>query len=88
MFWLFGCMWDLTSLSRDRTCTLCTERRSLNHPVLGLAAHQPGRCLCAGACVQVLDLVHICTLSHVRLFETQWIAAYQAPLSMEFSRQE
>ena len=27
-------------------------------------------------------------LSHVRLFATPWTAAYQAPLSMEFSRQE
>ena len=28
------------------------------------------------------------SLSHVRLFETPWTAAYQAPLSMGFSRQE
>ena len=28
------------------------------------------------------------SLSHVRLFETPWNVAYQAPLSMEFSRQE
>ena len=27
-------------------------------------------------------------LSHVQLFATPWTAAYQAPLSMEFSRQE
>ena len=27
-------------------------------------------------------------LSHVRLFVTSWIAVRQAPLSMEFSRQE
>ena len=27
-------------------------------------------------------------LSHVRLFATPWTAAHQAPLSMEFSRQE
>ena len=27
-------------------------------------------------------------LSHVRLFETLWTLAYQAPLSMGFSRQE
>ena len=27
-------------------------------------------------------------LSHVRLFATSWTVAYQAPLSMEFSRQE
>ena len=28
------------------------------------------------------------SLSRVRLFATSWIVAYQAPLSMEFSRQE
>ena len=28
------------------------------------------------------------SLSRVRLFETAWIVAYQAPLSMGFSRQE
>ena len=27
-------------------------------------------------------------LSHVQLFATPWIVAYQAPPSMEFSRQE
>ena len=28
------------------------------------------------------------SLSHVRIFETPWTAAYQAPLSMGYSRQE
>ena len=28
------------------------------------------------------------SLSHVRLFETPWTGTHQAPLSMEFSRQE
>ena len=32
--------------------------------------------------------VKVKLLSRVRLFETPWTAAYQAPLSMEFSRQE
>ena len=32
--------------------------------------------------------VKVKSLSHVRLFETPWTAAYQAPLSMGFSRQE
>ena len=30
----------------------------------------------------------MCLLSHVQLFVTPWIVARQAPLSMEFSRQE
>ena len=32
--------------------------------------------------------VKVKSLSHVRLFTTLWTAAYQAPLSMGFSRQE
>ena len=31
--------------------------------------------------------MHACPLNQDRLFETLWTAAYQAPLSMEFSRQ-
>ena len=34
------------------------------------------------------DLVKVKTLSRVRLFATPWTVAYQAPSSMEFSRQE
>ena len=30
----------------------------------------------------------MCVLSHVRLFETPWTVDCQAPLSIEFSRQE
>ena len=36
-------------------------------------------------------MVYVCVLSHfscVRLFVTLWTAAHQAPLSVEFSRQE
>ena len=32
--------------------------------------------------------VHACTLSYVLFFATLWTAAHQAPLSVEFSRQE
>ena len=32
--------------------------------------------------------VKVKSLSHVRLFATQWTVAHQAPLSMGFSRQE
>ena len=32
--------------------------------------------------------VKVKLLSHVQLFVTPWTVAYQAPLSMEFSRQE
>ena len=35
-------------------------------------------------------LIYVCaqSLSHVQLFVTPWTVAHQAPLSMEFSRQE
>ena len=36
----------------------------------------------------VLPLVLVKSLSRVRLFATPWMVAYQAPLSMGFSKQE
>ena len=39
-------------------------------------------------CHFLLQCVKVKSLSHVRLFATPWIAAYQAPPSMGFSRQE
>ena len=36
----------------------------------------------------MLNIVFIQSLSHVQLFVTLWTVAHQAPLSMEFSRQE
>ena len=38
--------------------------------------------------VRVSGIAHTCMLSHVWLFGTPWTWACQAPLSMEFSRQE
>ena len=38
--------------------------------------------------VCVCVCVSVCLLSHIQLFVTQWTVARQAPLSMEFSRQE
>ena len=42
--------------------------------------------LACGFCSQVIDIDK--SLSHVQLFVTLWTVAYQAPLSMGFSRQE
>ena len=39
-------------------------------------------------CVCVCVYARVCVLSQVRLFATLWTVAHQAPLSMEFSRQE
>ena len=38
--------------------------------------------------LMILVKVKAKSLSHVRLFATPWTVAYQAPQSMEFSRQE
>ena len=35
-----------------------------------------------------IDFEEVKSLSRVQLFETPWTVAYQAPQSMEFSRQE
>ena len=45
---------------------------------------------CEGFIARLLSLFinFMCTLSRVRLFETPWTAAYQAPPPMGFSRQE
>ena len=39
-------------------------------------------------CHFLLQCMKVKSLSHVRLVATAWTAAYQAPLSMGFSRQE
>ena len=44
-------------------------------------------CVCVCVCVCVCARV-CCRFSRVWLFATQWALAHQAPLSMEFSRQE
>ena len=36
----------------------------------------------------MLQHVCVCAFSHVQLFATPWTVALQAPLFMEFSRQE
>ena len=38
--------------------------------------------------MNVCVCVYAQLLSHVRVFETSWTVAHQAPLSIEFSRQE
>ena len=40
------------------------------------------------SCLFIPLINEVKSLSHVRLFVTRWTVAYQAPQSMEFSRQE
>ena len=51
-----------------------------------------GLCVCVSVCVSVCVClcvcVSVCVLSHIQLFSTPWTIARQAPLTMEFSRQE
>ena len=51
-------------------------------------SHEIKKCLLLGgkAMTNVVVVFHL--LSRVRLFATPWTVAYQAPQSMEFSRQE
>ena len=39
-------------------------------------------------CIQYMYTYMLNHFSHVQLFETIWVVAHQAPMSMEFSRQE
>ena len=47
-----------------------------------------GVCMCVCVCVCVCVSVCVKSLSHVWLFVTPWTIAHQAPLPMEFSKQE
>ena len=44
-FWPWG-MWDLSSPTRDRTCTPCIEMQSLNHWTTKEVPHWPNSDLC------------------------------------------
>ena len=44
--------------------------------------------VCTGAREHKEEMVVVLSLSSIQLLATPWTAAYQAPLSMEFSRQE
>ena len=65
--------WDSGTLSMYSAASASVIICSSSHPT------RPPICLGLGS---------VCTLSHVQLFATQWTLAHQAPLPMEFSRQE
>ena len=68
-------MWDLSSLTRDRTHNPCIRRRIVNHWIT----------------MKSLDLYlcgYAKSLKSLLLFATAWTVVCQAPLSMGFSRQE
>ena len=44
--------------------------------------------MCLNKCTDILASVYALSLICIRLFVTSWAVARQAPLSMEFSRQE
>ena len=51
-----------------------------------IVSHDPLLCP-HGGCFSFF-FVLVCTLNHIQLFVTLWTVAHQAPLSMEFPRQE
>ena len=51
-----------------------------------IVSHDPLLCP-HGGCF-LFFFVLVCMLNHIQLFVTQWTVAHQAPLSMEFPRQE
>ena len=77
-------------------CTLILQYTvvdSLVNMVSSIQKHRgPQKLMTRTQCSKIWNscrLVHcVCVFSCVWLFEAQWIIAHQAPLSMEFSRQE
>ena len=80
-------MWDLSFLTRDRTCTSCIWKRG------DLTTEPPGKSLrhlvftsrAAGRHRKHLSKKVMCILHHfspVQLFVTLWTVAQQTPLSM------
>ena len=68
-------------------CRLCCPQ-GCNH-LWGLESiDSVSVCVCVCACVRTRRRAHAHSLSPVQLFSAPWTVAYQAPLSMGFSRQE
>ena len=71
-FWPQG-MWDLSSLTRDRSCTPCTGRHSLNHWASGEVPQQhhfkwPHRILRSGAAHFFKKKSNLSLLGHLGCF--------------------
>ena len=62
-------------------CALPSSRSPQGHFLASM-------CICVCVCVHACTCMCVCMLSRVQLFATPWAIAHQAPLSMEFSRQE
>ena len=85
------------SIEKQAMCLLKMEKPK--HRGVRVEAHWPGLCAFAAANWKHLKMPRLpslleypvlcaCSLSRVRLFATPWTVGRQAPLSMEFSRQE
>ena len=68
---------------------LICELVGLKNIWVGIHFHQCFIYMHAFLCICIVCVcVCVCVFSHVQLFATPWTVAYQAFLSMEFSRQE
>ena len=73
-------MTNLDSIFKRRDMTLPTKVCQVKDVVFPVAMY--------GCESWTMKKVKVKSLSHVQLFVTPWTVAYQAPLSMRFSRQE
>ena len=81
----FSHLFNLFKLLTNKLVNLCEPQRGVRFNEEFIAS---GVCVCV--CVCVCESVCVCghALSRVRLFVTPCAVVRQAPLSMEFSRQE
>ena len=81
-------MLSLNSSSMSKNISWCGKSENLRPRMVTYAWLRLRMCVCVCVCVCARACVGTQLLSHVRLFVTPWTITCQAPLSMEFSRQE
>ena len=79
--------WSCTAAKSLQSCPTLCDPIDGSPPGSTRPWDSPGKNTGVG-CHFLLQCVKVKSLSHVQLFATPWTAAYQAPPSMGFSRQE
>ena len=74
--------WDSPGKNTGVGCHFLLQGMKVKNESEVALSHPDPVCVCVCACA------HARVLSHVQLFVTPWTIAHQAPLSVEFSRQE
>ena len=86
LFWLLFYKWERRLFSR-RVCSKCSLH-ILSFTSIPEIKSSGWNCWVDRDVLKIDKKVKVKSLSRVRLFATLWTVSYQAPLSMEFSRQE